>query len=304
MAKLKHQDGPLKDQEANGETKPEVNKINELEEPPKIVISPSEKDNQTNLDPQSTRKRRQNVAMSSLINNQQINTTKINQANSLDLNEKNKTNQVQSVSNSNTNINNYIPTMKNSFLSNIQNTQLGLNSNNLGAISSSPSPSLSTSSNSSNNNEHFFLKNNFINTNNNNTMNNFKFLQQQQNMQQMHQNPQQTSFFPSASARQFNQQNPSNVPLFNDMNQMNQQRFNNQGPMMNFNNNNNNQNGFPNFLPHTNFPPNPNELVNTKEKINQLNSKFQLHQQNQHQLYQQAHNIPNQQIGKLLFCLK
>ena len=301
MAKLKNQDGPLKDQETNDETKPDVNKINELEETPKIVISPSEKDNQTNLDPQSTRKRRQNVAMSSLINNQQINTTKINQANSLDLNEKNKTNQVQSVSNSNTNINNYIPTLKNSFPSNIQNTQLSLNSNNLGAMSSSPSPSLSTSSNSSNNNEHFFLKNNFINSNNNNTMNNFKFLQQQQqqNMQQMHQNPQQTSFFPSASARQFNQQNSSNFPLFNDMNQ---QRFNNQGPMMNFNNNN--LNSFPNFLPHTNFPPNLNELVNTKEKINQLNSKFQLHQQNQHQLYQQAHNIPNQQIGKLLFCLK
>jgi hypothetical protein len=229
--------------------------------------------------------------MSSLINSQQINNPKISQTNSLDLNEK-------SVSISSTNINNnYIPIVKNSFLSNIQNTQLGLNSTNLGAISSSPSPSLSTSSNSSNNNEHFFLKQNFVNSNN--TMNNLKFLQQH-NMQHMHQNPQQTSFFPSASARQFNQQNSSNVPLFNEMNQMNQHRFNNQGPMMNFNNNNNqNQNSFPNFLPHTNFPPNLNELVNTKEKINQLNSKFQLHQQNQHQLYQQAHNISNQQIGKL-----
>ena len=275
------------------EIKTDVDKINQREEKNETKVaskaSSIEINNQANADQQSTRKRRQNVAMSSLMNNQPNNNSKLNQIPKVEIKE---TNRMQSNQSSlTTTNNNYIPIMKNTIQNNMSSTQTGLNSNNMPTISSFPS--LSNPSYSSNN-ENNFLKNTFIN--NNNTMNNLNFLQQQQQNQQQHQH-QQPSFFPSASARQLNQSNhnPSNILLFNEMNQMNPQRFNqSSNSMMSFNN----PGGFPNFLPHTNFPSNLNDQVNTKEKINQLNSKFQIQQQTQNQQYHQANNVQNQQIGK------
>ena len=137
--------------------------------------------------------------------------------------------------------------------------------------------------------------------------NSFNFAQQQQ-QQQQHQN-QQPYFFPSASVRQFSQQNLNNLntssnlnmPLFNDMNgAMYQQRIppfmsQMQNPILS-------ANGFPNFLPQTNFPPNNLNEPNTKDKINQLNSKFQMQQQSQ--TFQQINtNLDYQQNGMFLCFL-
>lgn len=242
-------------------------------------LSAIELNNQANLDQHSTRKRRQNVAMSSLMNNQPINNTKLNRIPNIDSIDASKSqlnpSNITPINNNNLLSNNYIPVMKNPIPNNIS-TQQGAN------LSSMPS-----SLNHSSNNNHQFLKNSSIN-NNNNTMNNLKFMQ----LQQQHQ-PQQPSFFPSASARQFNynsNHNGTNIPTFNEMNPTSQQRFNqDSNAIMSFNN----PSGFPNFLPHTNFQPNLNESVNTKEKINKLNSKFQMQQQNHNQQFQQTNDAQN-----------
>jgi hypothetical protein len=216
--------------------------------------------------------------MSSLMNNQPITNSKFNRIPNIDSTDVSKSQPNPSnttpVNNSNLLSNNYIPVMKNP-ISNSMSTQQGAN------LSSMPS-----SLNYSPNNNQQFLKNN--STNNNITMNNLKFLQLQQQQQ-----PQQPSFFPSASARQFNytsNHNGSNMPTFNEMNQMSHQGFNqDSNAIMIFNN----PSGFPNFLPHTNFQPNINESVNTKEKINKLNSKFQMQQQNHNQQSQQTNDAQN-----------
>jgi hypothetical protein len=101
----------------------------------------------------------------------------------------------------------------------------------------------------------------------------------------------QSSFFPSASARQFNQPglsvNPNNSynQLQQQQQQSQQQMFSRQQPMFNQGKVlNHSYKGFPSFLPNdrtiNNYQNNTQEL-NTKEKISQLNKKLQMQQNHQ-----------------------
>jgi hypothetical protein len=249
---------------------------------------------------QIPRKRRQNVAMSSLAN--QLNNN----------NQPSSTNSSSSISSSTVK-----PNQSGQLINpaNFMNPRFQ-SSNSLAApLVANNSATATSSSNSINNNDHYSLKNSLINQN----ANNFNFLQQQPlNFQQY-----QPSFFPSASARQFNQQslnmnlqmsNPSlNINSLNEMNQMLQQQqqqrnsalFNQaQHPLLNSMNN-----GFPNFLPYTQNQSHNNMIneANTKEKINQLSNKLNIQQQQQISMGQdfnrQNDSISQQQQQQLLQTL-